>query len=425
MKRIIAFLLAILMCLSMVACSEQESDSSGKKNEKDKNNKSTGDFNIMDIFGTEPENIPTTFLTAEEFVGKWCSLDVFYGADGRVESARLAFLDLLEDGKCEYYTRDLDSGLYSETEVTRWEYSEKSDDIIIDLSTGETSYDIYRSKDGKDASLGQGYVYDEENNGYWSEYEVEFGFYNTFYRENTGCTEFSSGFAGNYISSYGSGIVTVTEEGNIVTSEWNMSLVGIPCYGPFHMKYIAEIGVIRCDTVNGKLEINGGSIYTKTDGEITHFTVNDWTSYFSGDFFETFDASYSVNVSKNTWGEYSGASLSVEYKIKEFEKYGDGTQIDVEYSYVWSSGVMTYNTVTNEIVALDITPYEYSEPDIGTSTVSYESSEYFENDGVLDANRLYVAHSELVSVDGDIANISFNIYYPPSITRMQGTLITQ
>ena len=232
MKKLVAFLLALIMCLSMVACSESdESDSKKKKDDKTE----------------ESEGIKDTFRKKEDFVGRWCMYQFIYGADGRVQSHESQTLELNEDGSAELtvttFENDSDTAVYNTTVINSWKYSKRKDLISFELDGEEKTYSVCRSEDGKDAALGIGYIPMDDDMFYYDYRGIyRYVFTETFYRVNESCEVCSSLPAGKYMGEYGE--ITVSDEGYLIYNGEEYDLNGIPCYGPNHFRYIDGLGCI-------------------------------------------------------------------------------------------------------------------------------------------------------------------------------------
>ncbi len=408
MKKIIALLLAVIMCLSMVACSETDESDSKKKDDKT----------------DESEENKDTFRKKEDFVGRWCMYQIFYGADGRIQSHETQTLELMEDGSAELNVmtigNDYDTTVYNTTWIKSWKYSKRNDLISFEVDGEEKTYSVCRSEDGSDAALGYGYIPSDDM--YWGGDSVsKYVFSETFYRENVNCTICDPLPAGKYISEYGD--MTVSEEGYITHNGEQYELNGIPCYGPAHYRYIENLAHFLFIPKNDTIVWYYGE-FTRVTGEYIDFTADNWTDYFSENFHETFEVNYKVNYGKDTWGDYQ-VSLEGEIMLKDADKYVTGTNVTVEYTEGYFPAVLEYNTKTKEILNVTIDTsqgYIYDTPD--TASLRYSAEEYYSMSGCLEVYMVF-ENEEIISVDGDVITVRFMLYhYPTAINRMQGILIT-
>ncbi|MBR6808241.1 MAG: hypothetical protein IKM46_07665 [Clostridia bacterium] len=408
MKRIIAFLLAMLMCFSMTACSEDEGDGSGKKKNKD----------------SEETEETETFVTKEEFVGKWYMSRFTWSADGRLDTVEAHLLELKDDGSAELTVISCgESGtaspVYNTTQIDSWEYSKRHDVILIELDGKDHGYDVCRSDDGSDASLGYGYIPDDEENGYFNGFELfEYVYDETYYRLNENCDVCQALPAGKYMSEYSE--LTVNEDGSLTYNGETYDMHGTPCYGPSHLRFIDSLTHFCYIPEENTVVFCYGS-FTKLDGEYIAFTADNWRDYFSENFYDTFETVYKVNYGKDTWGDYQ-ASVETDVRLKDIEKYGDYTNMTVEYNYAYFVPVvMKYNTQTSKIVSVNVN--YTSGDDNDTPETSAVRVGDVENSGFLELMHNY-SNATITETNGDIITLEFDMYsYPTSINRMQGTLV--
>lgn len=411
MKKFVAFLLALIMCLSIVACSESdESDSKKKKDDKTE----------------ESEGIKDTFRKKEDFVGRWCMYQFIYDTVGRIQSHESQTLELNEDGSAELTVMTFGasdgSAVYNTTWLKSWKYSKRKDSISFEFDGEEKTYSVFRSKDGKDAALGnEGYLPPEDDMYWGGDSLSKYVYPETFYRENKDCTVCEHLPAGKYINEYGG--MAVSDEGYITYEGEQYELSGIPCYGPCHYRFFEDIAHFLFVPENDTVVWYYGE-FTRVTGEYVDFTADNWTDYFSENFHETFDVNYKVNYGKDTWGEYQ-VSLESKIKLKDADKYVTGTNVTVEYTYGNFPAVLEYNTKTKEILNVTVDTSQgfiYDDPD--TASLTYGNEEYNSMSGCLEVYTSFDSE-EITSAYGDVITVSFMVYhYPTAINRMQGTLIT-